>query len=68
MASGPPRGYQQPNRPDDSVLGTCHRCRAFPKRCHGFRGSNDGTLIPPCMGSRIGADENPFGAGAKDER
>jgi hypothetical protein len=28
---------------------------------------NDGTSIPPCMGYRIGADENPFGTGAKDE-
>ena len=23
--------------------------------------------IPPCMGYRIGAEENPFGTGAKDE-
>lgn len=41
--------------------------KAFHKRCRGFQGSNDGTPIPPCMGYRIGADENPFGSGAKDE-
>jgi hypothetical protein len=41
--------------------------KAFHKQCQGFRGSNDGTPIPPCMGYRIGADENTFGTGAKDE-
>ena len=41
--------------------------KAFHKLCQGFRGSNDGTPIPPCMGYRIEADENPFGTGAKDE-
>jgi hypothetical protein len=41
--------------------------KAFHKQCQGFRGSNDDTPIPPCMGYRIGADENPFGTGAKDE-
>jgi hypothetical protein len=41
--------------------------KAFHKQCRGFRGSNDGTPIPPCMGYRIGAEENPFGSGAKDE-
>jgi hypothetical protein len=41
--------------------------RAFHEQCHGFRESNDGRPIPPCMGYRIGADENPFGTGAKDE-
>jgi hypothetical protein len=41
--------------------------KAFHKQCQGFKGSNDGTPIPPCMGYRIGADENPFGSGAKDE-
>src|SRR5262245_50948015 len=40
---------------------------AFHMQCQGFKGSNDGTPIPPCMGYRIGADENPFGSGAKDE-
>jgi hypothetical protein len=41
--------------------------KAFHKQCQGFKGSNDGTPIPPCMGYRIGAEENPFGTGAKDE-
>jgi hypothetical protein len=41
--------------------------KAFHKQCEGFKSSNDGTPIPPCMGYRIGADENPFGSGAKDE-
>lgn len=40
--------------------------KAFHKQCRGFKGSNDGTPIPPCMGYRIGADENPFGTGAKE--
>jgi hypothetical protein len=41
--------------------------KEFHKQCGGFQDSNDGTPIPPCMGYRIGADENPFGTGAKDE-
>jgi hypothetical protein len=41
--------------------------KAFHKQCRGFKESNDGRPIPPCMGYRIGADENPFGSGAKDE-
>jgi hypothetical protein len=41
--------------------------RAFHMQCQGFTGSNDGTPIPPCMGYRIGAEENPFGTGAMDE-
>jgi hypothetical protein len=40
---------------------------AFHKQCGGFKGSNDGKPIPPCMGYRVGAEENPFGSGAKDE-
>jgi hypothetical protein len=40
---------------------------SFHKQCQGFKGSNDGTPIPPCMGYRIGAEDNPFGTGAKDE-
>jgi hypothetical protein len=41
--------------------------KAFHKQCQGFRDSNDGTPIPPCMGYRLGAEENPFGSGAKDQ-
>jgi hypothetical protein len=41
--------------------------KTFHKQCHGFRGSNDGTPIPPCMGYCISADENPFGTGAKEK-
>lgn len=41
--------------------------RAFHDQCQGFRGSNDGKPIPPCMGYQIAAEENPFGTGAKDE-
>ena len=39
----------------------------FHKQCRGFEWSNDGRPLPPCMGYRIGAEENPFGTGAKDE-
>lgn len=39
----------------------------FHEKCDGFRWSNGGKAIPPCMGYRIGAKENPFGTGAKDE-
>jgi hypothetical protein len=41
--------------------------RAFHKQCRGFKDSNDGKPIPPCMGYRLGAEENPFGDGPKDE-
>jgi hypothetical protein len=41
--------------------------RDFHDKCDGFRWSNGGTAIPPCMGYRIGAEENPFGTGAKDQ-
>jgi hypothetical protein len=41
--------------------------KAFHKQCRGFKEMNDGTAIPPCMGYRISAEENPFGTGAKDE-
>jgi hypothetical protein len=40
--------------------------KAFHQKCNGFRWSNDGKAILPCMGYRIGAEENPFGSGAKD--
>ena len=39
---------------------------SFHEQCDGFRWSNGGKAIPPCMGYRIGAKENPFGSGAKD--
>jgi hypothetical protein len=41
--------------------------KSFHEQCDGFRWSNDGKAIPPCMGYRIGAKENPFGTGAKVE-
>jgi hypothetical protein len=41
--------------------------REFHDKCDGFRERNSGTPIPPCMGHRIGAKENPFGSGAKDQ-
>jgi hypothetical protein len=41
--------------------------RAFHKQCRGFKDSNDGKPIPPCMGYLLGAEENPFGDGPKDE-
>jgi len=41
--------------------------KAFHEKCNGFREQNGGTAIPPCMGYRIGAEENPFGSGAKEE-
>jgi hypothetical protein len=41
--------------------------KKFHEQCGGFRWVNDGKATPPCMGYRIGAEENPFGTGAKDE-
>jgi hypothetical protein len=41
--------------------------RAFHEQCQGFKDSNGGKAIPPSMGYRIGAEENPFGTGGKDE-
>jgi hypothetical protein len=41
--------------------------KEFHDKCDGFRAQNGGTAIPPCMGYRIGAEENPFGTGAKDQ-
>jgi hypothetical protein len=41
--------------------------KAFHEQCNGFKGSNDSTPLPPCMGYRVGAEENPFGTGAKEE-
>jgi hypothetical protein len=40
--------------------------KAFHEKCNGFKGSSGGTAIPPCMGWQLGADENPFGSGAKE--
>jgi hypothetical protein len=37
---------------------------AFHKQCQGSQGSSGGTPIPPRMGYRIGADEDPFGTEA----
>jgi hypothetical protein len=42
--------------------------KAFHKQCQGFKGSDEGTRIPSCLGYRLGAEANPFGTGAKDER
>jgi hypothetical protein len=41
--------------------------KAFHTQCDGFKWINDGKPIPCCMGYRIGAKENPFGTGAKEE-
>ncbi len=41
--------------------------KKFHDQCDAFRWSNDGKAIPACMGYRLGADENPFGSGAKDQ-
>jgi len=41
--------------------------KAFHERCNGFREYNGGDAIPPCMGYRIGSEENPFGTGAKEQ-
>lgn len=40
--------------------------KQFHDQCDGFRWINDGKAIPPCMGYRIGNEENPFGSGAKE--
>jgi hypothetical protein len=45
---------------------TSHVVDEFHNRCDGFRQFNGGVEIPPCMGNRIVADENPFGTGAKE--
>jgi hypothetical protein len=55
------KGFQAP------VIFTPEVVRAFHKQCRGFKDSNDGKPLPPCTGYRLGADENPFGSGAKDE-
>ena len=39
--------------------------RQFHSKWDGF-GRDDGTPMPPCMGYRISADENPFGSGEKE--
>jgi hypothetical protein len=39
----------------------------FHDQCDGFKWSNSGKPLPACMGYRIGAEENLFGSGAKDE-
>jgi hypothetical protein len=41
--------------------------KAFHEQCQGFRQHSGETGVPPCMGYRIGAEENPFGTGAKEE-
>jgi hypothetical protein len=41
--------------------------KAFHKQCQGFKWASNATPLPPCMGYRIGAEENPFGTGAKEE-
>lgn len=49
------------------ALFTPEIAQAFHEKCNGFREFNGNEAIPPCMGYRIGAEENPFGTGAKDE-
>lgn len=46
---------------------TAEVAEEFHKRCHGFKGSNDGTPLPACLGWQLGAEENPFGTGATEE-
>jgi hypothetical protein len=41
--------------------------KAFHNQCDGFKWTNDGQPLPPCMGYRIRAEENPFGTRARDE-
>lgn len=41
--------------------------KAFHAQCDAFQWANDGQAIPACMGFRLGADENPFGDGAKEQ-
>jgi hypothetical protein len=38
----------------------------FHERCGGFKEYSRGVALPPCMGYRIGAAENPFQSGARD--
>jgi len=40
--------------------------KQFHAKWDSFRRLDDGKPMPPCMGYRIGAEENPFGTGAKD--
>jgi hypothetical protein len=39
----------------------------FHDRCDGFRERNDGIAMPPRMGYRLKAEENPFGTGPIEE-
>jgi hypothetical protein len=49
------------------VIFTSEIAKAFHKQCPGLQGGQRWQPIPPCMGYRIGAEENPFGTGAKEE-
>lgn len=39
--------------------------RQFHAKSGGF-GKDDGTAMPPCMGYRLRAEDNPFGTGAQE--
>jgi hypothetical protein len=38
----------------------------FHDQCRGFRELNGGITIPPCIGYRLKAEENPFGTGSQE--
>jgi hypothetical protein len=40
--------------------------RRFHAKWSGF-GRDDGQPMPPCMGYRLGAEENPFGTGVREQ-
>jgi hypothetical protein len=50
-----------------SAIFSAEIVKGFYDRCHGFREHDGGTPIPPCMGYRLKAEENPFGTGAQDQ-
>jgi len=51
------RGFLAP------AIFTTEVVQRFHDQCHGFREHNGGTPIPPCMGYRLKAEQNPFGTG-----
>ena len=54
LLGGPRRQFQSPSIFDERIVNAFHA--TWDRR----RGADGGTRIPPCMGYRLGRDENPF--------